>query len=189
MKRLEKIASYFGLALVAFGVALLWLVDWILGLSFSLLTVAVLAWYLFTKNAGDNYLKKVAAKIGCNFKGDRLAFGSVYGQYRGRKIEISVEKSFDTDRGLAGLALSYMLTDSLVGVVSGITNFTSVKIEHRARVKKPYQLDSRTYVDKSLVLYLPKSSSLIGMPSMTPEELVQEIDRVIEKLKVIEKER
>ena len=187
MIRIEKIASYFGLALIAFGIAFLWLINWILGLSFSLFTAAVLAWYLFTKKVGDDYLRKVAEKIGCTFEGDQLAFGSVYGRYRDRKIEISVAKSFNTSRGLAGLALSYILVDSLVGAVSGISNFTLVKIEHQARVTKPYQLDDRTYVAKSLVLYLPKSSSLTGIPSTTPEKFVLELDRLIEKLKVIEK--
>lgn len=67
MRAVEKASSCAALFLIGVAVALLWLVDWMLGLGFSLFIAAVMAWYLQTKRRGDKYLKEVARGIKCGF--------------------------------------------------------------------------------------------------------------------------
>jgi len=143
-------------------------------------------WYLKTKKRGDAYLMEIAKRTKCKFKGGEFGYGSVYGPYKGRKIEVSVNKTLDTGRSLAGFAISYSLLQSAVGAVAGIKNFTTVKVEHRARIEEPYKMDERTFVDKQLILYLPESNEPTGLPKSSARSLVAKIDSLVEKAEEIE---
>ena len=59
-----------------------------------------------------------------------------------------------------------------MGVLIGIKNFTSIKIRHKAKVDKSYQLDERTFVDKEIILYLPPSNEVTGLPTCGVSSLI-----------------
>jgi len=182
----ERVASYFGFSLVVIAVVLFWLLDWMLGSVFTVFAFIVMVWYLKMKRSGDAYLREVSERTKCNFKGGGFGYGSVYGDYKGRKIEVTVNKTLDADRSLAGFIISYAVLESAVGVVAGIKNFTAVKVEHRARIEEPFQIDDRTCVDKNLILYLPESNEATGLPWKSARSLVAKINKLIKKAEEIE---
>jgi len=182
----KNIWSFLGFSLVAIGTVLFWLLNWMLGCVFTIFVAIVVVWYLKMKKRGDAYLMKIAERTKCKFKGGGFGYGSVHGDYKGRKIEVSVDKTLDTGRSLAGFAISYSLLQSAVGAVAGIKNFTIIKVEHRASVEKPFKIDDRTYVDKHLILYLPESNEATGLPKSSARSLVAKIDSLIKKAEEIE---
>jgi len=182
----KNVWSFLGFSLVAIGTVLFWLLNWMLGSVFTIFVAVVVVWYLKMKKRGDAYLMEIAKRTKCKFKGGGFGYGSVYGRYKGRKIEVSVDKTLDTGRSLAGFAISYSLLQSAVGAVAGIKNFTAVKVEHRARVEEPCKMDERTYVDKNLLLYLPESNEATGLPKSSARSLVAKIDSLVEKAEEIE---
>jgi len=182
----ERVASYFGFSLVMIAVVLFWLLDWMLGSVFTVFVVAVMIWYLKTKKRGDDYLREVAERTGCNFKSGGFGYGSVFGDYKGRRIEVSVDKTLDAGRSLAGFAISYSVLQSAVGAVAGIKNFTIIKVEHRASVEEPFKINDRTYVDKHLILYFPESNEVTGLPKSDVRSLIAKINELIKKAEEIE---
>jgi len=186
MKINEKIASYFGISLTVFATAMLWWLNWMLGLVFTVFVLIVAIWYLKTKRKGDYYLKEVAKLIKCRFETGGLAYGRVVGSYKGRRIEVSVNKGYDSLRGFAGFIVSLAALESAVGILAGITSFTSVKIEHKAVVEEPFMLNDRTIVDEHFILYLPPCKGVSGIPRLSPKSLVDEIDKILEKTREIE---
>ena len=182
----EKAFSYLGLFLVTIGTLLLWLLDLRFGFLFTVFVAIVMIWYIKTKKKGDIYLKRIAEITGCDFKSGGFGYGKVFGYYKGRKIEVSVNKTLDTNRSLAGFALSYSVLQSAIGSVAGIKNFTTIKVEHRASIREPYKIDDRTYVDKNFLLYLPESNGASGLPKSDVKSLVAEIDRLIKRSEEIE---
>jgi len=186
MSVIENIAGYIGIFLVFVSVVLLWLVNWMLGLAFTVFVAAVASWYLRTKRKGDLYLREVARITGCEFQGGELGYGRVVGVYKGCRIEVCVNKGYDSLRGLAGFAVSTAVLDSAVGILAGIKNFTSVKVEHGAHVEEPFKLDDRTYVDKHLILYLPPSNGISGLPKISVRSMKRKIDEIVKKAEQIE---
>ncbi len=182
----ERIASYVGFSLIIVAVALFWFIDIFFGLFFTIFVAAVLIWYLKTKKKGDAYMKEVARITGCRFQSGGFGYGFVTGSYKGRDIEIKVNKDYNSLRGLAGFAISSTLLNSAAGVLAGIKNFTSVKVTHNAHVEEPFKLAPRKYVDEHLILYLPASSEITGLPKLDAKSLVAEIDKIIKKAKQIE---
>ncbi len=67
----------------------------------------------------------------------------------------------------------------------GIKNFTSVKVKHGAKVAEPLHLDDRTYIDRYVILYLPVSDDVTGLPKLDAESLLARIDEIIDKAKEI----
>lgn len=186
MRVSEKIASFLGISLTVLATILLWWISFPLGLVFTIFVLAVIIWYLNTRNKGNLYLREVAKLIKCEFASGGLAYGEVTGSYKGRRIEIRVNKGYDSLRGFAGFILSSIALESAIGVLAGIRSFTSVKIEHRAIVEEPFMLDDRTIVDRHLVLYLPPCHGISGIPVLSPESLVDEIDGILGKIRGIE---
>ena len=186
MSFVKNVWSFLGFSFVAIGTVLFWLLNWMLGFVFTIFVAVVVVWYLKMKKRGDAYLMEIAKRTKCKFKGGGFGYGSVYGPYKGRKIEVSVNKTLDTGRSLAGFAISYSLLQSAVGAVAGIKNFTTVKVEHRARIEEPYKMDERTFVDKQLILYLPESNEPTGLPKSSARSLVAKIDSLVEKAEEIE---
>jgi len=182
----KNVWSFLGFSLVAIGTVLFWLLNWMLGFVFTIFVAVVVVWYLKMKKRGDAYLMEIAKRTKCKFKGGGFGYGSVYGDYKGRKIEVTVGKTLDTGRSLAGFAISYSLLQSAVGAVAGIKNFTAVKVEHRARIEEPYKMDERTYVDKNLLLYLPESNEATGLPKSSVRSLVAKIDELVKKAEEID---
>jgi len=185
---LENVWSLLAFLFVMVGTLLFWLLDWMFGLIFTVFVIIVMLWYLRTKRSGDVYLEEVAKRTQCKFKGGGFGYGSVYGDYRGHKIEITVDKTLDTGRSLTGLIISSSVLQSAVGGVAGMRNFTAVRVGHRARVEEPYRIDDRTYVDKQLILYLPESNGATGLPKSSARSLVKKIDEIITKAEEIENE-
>jgi hypothetical protein len=101
-------------------------------------------------------------------------------------MEVTVNRGYNSLRGIAGFALSTMILESAVGAVAGITNFTSVKIRHRGRVDTPYQLNDQVFVDKHLILFLPRSHEMTGLPRISAKSLIKRIDGIIDKVITIE---
>ena len=186
MKFFEKVAIYFGFCLIVFAVVLLCFVNLVLGFVFTVFVVIVFVWYLKLKKKGDVYLKSVAEMLKCKFEGGKFAYGRVFGSYKGRKIEVSVNKDYDALRGFAGFIISAYVFDSAIGTLAGIKNFTSVKIEHKANIEKPFKLKDRIYVDKHFILYLPPSNEFTGLPKLSVKSLIAKIDEIIEKAEQIE---
>ena len=186
MRAAGQIAGYVGFLLVAIGVVLMWLIDWILGAIFTLFVICVMVWYMNTKQKGDRYLRAVARLTGCEFSGGGVGYGRVAGIYRGHDMEITVNSDYNSLRGIAGFALSAMVLESATGAVAGITNFTSIKIKHRGRVDTPYRLDDQIFVDKQVILFLPISQEMTGLPKTSAKSLVKRIDGIIDKTITIE---
>jgi len=182
----KKTWSFIGFSLVALSVVLLWFLNWMLGFAFTIFVAIVVVWYLKLKKRGNTYLMEVAKRTKCKFKGGGFGYGIVYGDYKGRKIEVSVDKTLDTGRSISGFAISYSLLESAVGAVAGIKNFTTVKVEHRASIEEPYKIDGRTFVDKQFILYLPESNEATGLPKTSARSLVTKINRLVEKAKDLE---
>lgn len=187
MSFVKNLWSFLGFSFVAIGTVLFWLLNWMLGFVFTIFVAIVAVWYLKMKKRGDAYLMEIAKRTKCKFKGGGFGYGSVYGRYKGRKIEVSVNKTLDTGRSLAGFAISYSTIQSAVGVVAGIKNFTAIKVEHRASVDETFKIDERTYVDKHLILYLPESNEATGLPKSSARSLIAKIDSLVEKAKEIER--
>ncbi len=182
----ERMASYIGFSLIIVAVVLFWLLDIFFGLMFTIFVAAVIVWYLKTKKKGDAYMRKVANITGCGFQSGGFGYGFVAGSYKGHDIEIKVNKDYNSLRGIAGFAISSTLLNSAMGVLAGIRNFTSVKVKHNAHVEKPFKLAPRIYVDEHLILYLPASSEITGLPKLDAKSLVEEIDKIIKKAEQIE---
>jgi len=182
----SNIASYIGFFLVAISALLLCLINIFMGISFLVFTILIMVWYIRTKKRGDVYLKEVAKLTGCRFESGGTGYGCVVGLYKGRKLEVKVNNDYDSLRGISGFTLSYLTLDSAIGVLAGIKSFTSVKLQHRASVKKPYKLDERTIVDKNLILYLPPCSNITGLPTIDPKKLVAKIDDISREAEKIE---
>ena len=187
MKIIENAASVIGFSLTMVGVILFWWINWILGLGFTIFVIAVIIWYLRTKKTGNTYLKDVARLMGCKFESGGFGYGRVFGIYKGRKIEVKINKDYDALRGLSGFLISSALLNSATGTLAGIRNFTSIKVEHNGSVIKPYKLDETTYVDKHFILHLP-SSMITGMPACDINSLLRKIDKAINTAKKIENE-
>ena len=170
----SDIISIIGFSLLGVAVILLFLVNWILGLLFSIFAVVVIIWYIRRKKSGDVYLKELARLIGCDFHGGGFGYGSVVGSYRDHEIEVKINKDYDSVKGLSGFIISSALFESATGVIAGIKNFASVKIKHAADIVEPYKLDSRTFVDKNLIMYLPPSD-VTGMPTQSVKSLIGKI--------------
>ncbi len=187
MKYSEIIASYVGFSLVAVTILLLWLLNLSLGLAFTVFVGLVMAWYLRVKRKGDAYLREVAKRIKCKFQSGGLGYGRVIGFYKGYEVEISVNKDYDALKGLSGFILSEEILNSVIGVLAGIKNFTSIKVKHKAHVNVPFKLNRRTYIDKHLIVYLPFSDGVTGLPKCEVKSLIAKIDEIIEKAKVIER--
>jgi hypothetical protein len=182
----ERIASYVGFSLVIVAVALFWLLDIFFGMFFTIFVAAVIIWYLKTKKKGDTYMKEVASITGCKFQSGGFGYGFVTGSYKGHDIEIKVNKDYNSLRGIAGFAISSTLLNSAMGVLVGIRNFTSVKVKHDAHVEEPFKLAPGMYVDEHLILYLPASSEITGLPKLDAKSLVADIDKIIKKVEQIE---
>lgn len=185
----EKIASLAGISLAIFGTFLLWLVNIFLGLIFTLFVLMVLIWYMKTKVEGNSYMKEVAKLITCDFIPGGLAYGRVIGIYRGHKLEIKVNKGYDSSKGLVGLGLSTIALNSVMGLLAGIENFTYVKINHEAVLDEPFSLDERTFVDSKTAVYLPPSNGFTGIPSIKPTCLVEKINEIIDTIEKMEENR
>ena len=186
MSFVKNVWSFLGFSLVAISTVLFWLLSWMLGTVYTIFVAIVVVWYLKTKKQGDTYLMEIAKRTKCKFKGGGFGYGSVYGDYKGRKIEVTVDKTLDTGRSLAGFAISSSLLQSAVGVVAGIKNFTAIKVEHRASIEEPYKIDDRTYIDKQFILYLPESNEVTGLPKGSARSLIAKINRLVEKAEEIE---
>ena len=124
-------------------------------------------------------MKEVARKIGGNFRSGGPGYGKVEGTYRGRRVEVHIKKSYNSGKGLTGLAVSYSLAQSMMGVLAGLENFTIVKVEHKARIEEPRQIRDRIFLDKDSLIYLPESSSTTGLPKMKPKKLVENIEKLV----------
>jgi len=179
VKSSEKIASLIGFALVLIAVALMWLINIWLGAVCTVIVAAALIWYRRTLKGGNTYLEDLADLMGCSYEGGELGFGRVSGVYRGREIEVAVNKDYDSSKGLAGFALSNLLMESTIGALAGITNYTSVKILHGGLVEEPYRLDQTSFVDRGLVLYLPPSGAE-GIPRLAVDEVVARINELVD---------
>jgi len=189
MNFIEKIATFAGSFLTLIAVALLWYVDWTLGLLFTIFVVIVFVWCMRLRTAGNYYLKQVAELIGCSFEGSGPSYGRVTGSYRGRQIEIGVNKGYDAARALSGLSASLIAFDSMIGTLAGIKNFTVVKLGHKAHITEPFRMEERVYVSKNEVLYIPPCDEVSGLPMVGTSSLVSEIDRIIDMIEELEHSR
>lgn len=185
---LKSIISYIGFSLTAIATVLLWLVNWILGLAFTVFVVVVFIWYLKTKEKADVYLKGIAKRTGCQFISGGPGCSSVSGSYKGRQIEVKITKDYDPSRGTTGMVISTVILNSLLGTLAGIKNFATVTVKHRGEIDKPYRLDKQTYVDKSFIITLPPSDEVTGTPKIGVDSLVSKIDELIAKAEEIEGE-
>jgi hypothetical protein len=182
----SDIISIIGFSLVGVAVILLFLVSWILGLVFSIFAAAVIVWYIRRKKSGDIYLRELARFIGCDFESGGFGYGIVIGSYRGHEIEIKINQDYDSNKGLSGFIISSALLESTSGLLAGIKNFASVKIKHAADIVEPYKLDSRTFVDNNLIMYLPPSD-VTGMPTQSVKSLIRKINGLIKVVSDLEK--
>lgn len=186
MRSIKDTVSYFAIFLAAIATALLWLANWMLGLSFTAFMVVVAIWYLRTKRRGVAYLKEVAKRTGCKFQDGKFGYGRVSGFYKGYEIEVSVDGGYDALRGLSGFMISDTIFNSTAGILAGIKNFTSIRVKHKAHIEAPFKFDDRTYVDEHLIIYLPPSNDVTGIPKCKPPSLVARINRMIKEAKRME---
>jgi len=124
--------------------------------------------------------------MGYTFERGGFGYGRVVGKWREHEIEVSVNKDYDSLRGLTGFIVNSRTMNSAVGVLAGITNFTSVKIKHNKPIRS-LDLDKRTFLDDHLTLYLPECNRITGLPLLKPEDLVRNIDSRIDQHKAVEK--
>jgi hypothetical protein len=181
MRGVGKMAGYIGVLLTVIGVVLFWSLNWVLGLVFTVFVLAVAAWHLRMKREGNAYLKEVAGLAGCDFHEGELGYGRVTGTRGGHEIEITVNSDYDSLQGLGGFVISEAILDSAVGALARIKNFTSIKVKHGAEVEDPMYLDERTYIDGQVILFLPTSNKVTGLPELKPEFLLAKIDEIVEK--------
>lgn len=187
MSTVERAASYVGFGLTFIGVILTWMINWILGFAFTIFVLIVLIWYRKTKKKGDTYLRKVANLLDCDFINDKFGYGRVIGSFNGHEIEISVNKDYDSLKGLTGFVISNWALDSAVGALAGIKNFTSIKIKHNLDIKEPIKLNNRVYLDDNLILWLPESNSATGLPKISARNTVIKIKEILNKAEKIHK--
>ena len=182
----REYVGYAGLLLTGFALIMLFSANLVLGLATALFVALVLAWYLRAKWRGEAYLKALAERMGGRLEGGRLGYGRVVAVRGGRRVEVSVNSGYDSARGLAGLGVSVVLLDSMMGVLAGIKNYTCVRVWHRARVETPFRLGERTFVDKHSIIHFPYSHGTTGLPKCSVEALLAEIDEMIEKASYLE---
>lgn len=180
--------GYAGLFLTVIAVALLLSINLLLGVVMAGFVVLVLVWYLRNKQKGEIYLRKLAEKLNGRLERAGLGYSRVSALRKGRLIRISVISGYNSAYGLAGLGISWLLLDSVIGVSAGIENFTCVEIEHKAKVDKPFMINERVFADKRTIVYLPDSHSTTGLPKCSVKSLIKNIDGLIEKADQLENE-
>ena len=179
MKTYQKIATWAGIVLSLIAVALMFTIHWIMGVFATALVIFAYFWWKKMKTTGDKYMKELAEKTGLTFKSGGLAYGNVYGLYKGYDVSISVTSDYNSDSGLLGFTMSRMFMNSAIGVVEGIENYTIVKLKHGKMVREPYSVDKRTFVDTHAVVYFPPVAGVDGLPGQAVAGLIRQLDRLV----------
>lgn len=179
MKTYQKIATWAGIILSLIAVVIMFTIHWIMGVFATALVIFAYFWWKKMKTTGDQYLKELAEKTGLTFKAGGLAYGNVYGIYKGYEVSISVTSDYNSDSGLLGFTMSRIFMDSAIGVVEGIENYTIVKLKHGKALAEPYSVDRRTFVDTHAVVYFPPVKGVDGLPGQGVPGLIRHMDRLV----------
>lgn len=179
--KVRNYIGYAGLFLTVIAVALLLSINMLLGVVTAGFVTLVLIWYLRNKQKGEVYLKELAEKLNGRLESEGLGYSRILASRKGRSIRISVVSGYNSIYGLAGLGISWLLLDSIVGILAGIENFTCIEIEHKVKVDKPFKINERVFADKHMIVYLPDSYSTTGLPKCSVKSLIEDIDKLIEK--------
>jgi len=178
LKTYQKIATWAGIVLSLLAVGIMFTIHWMMGVFATALVVFAYFWWKQMKETGDKYLKDLAKETGLAFKSGGLAFGNVYGTYNGYDFSISVTSDYNSDSGLLGFVLSDMFLESAIGVITGVENFTIVKLKHGKTVE-PYAVDKRTFIDTHAIVYMPPVGGAEGLPSQSVHGLIRQMDRLV----------
>jgi len=156
--------------------------EFIAAVIIILIVVGVAMWMaaLYTKRTSGVF-KELASELGLDLKSVGKNYTRVEGTYKGRDVGIG---AYEDCKDFVDSTCS---SGKIFEKICFGEDFTALRVSHKASIKEPYQLDSRTVVGKDWIFHRFESKEAKDT-EMSKDIFISAINKIVELAEKLELE-